>query len=221
MNDSLIDQAQNKVAIGDLATQRELDRIIPRERNYEPSEYVWNDGDAYWNVIRQSAMDFGLTDWSTDFYSDTVTSAVTNRVVSRFPTAGGELNSPHPNGGSSYGARHFLIMFWCQEQMTIPCWMGFVGTSSDVQLKFNGDIDAYNFGAGTDYYFNLEAVKGYNGLSFTSDTFMDGFVFEALLFDRLKSHWHDPNKPKNPQRKGYNTENGSGGPSATSIFTVE
>lgn len=213
-----IDQTRTlKTAIGDLSAKQVSDNLPKRTRDYVPIAYEWKGTGTYWMGVRQNTLATGVTDWENEFVTDTTTSSITGRVEFREATVGGELDSTHPGGSSSYGARFFKIMFYAFQPQTISCYISFAGSSADVQMKLNGQITPLAETAGVyNSFTNLDIPVGDNTLSFALDTSVDDFKFEALLFDGTNIQWVDPNAPRNPQRAGYVNSGGGGSTGADS-----
>lgn len=215
MKNSPTDQVRNSVAIGDLANQIELSKIQPKVAEYFGIEYDWDDFCPYWEVVRQSTIDSTLSDWEPEFYPDTTTSSVSNRVPSRLATAGGELNAAHYNGSDTAGARLFKLVVHSVDYETVPYFISTVGAgtgvSPDIQLKVNGSVTS--IASAGDAYGTLDLVPGYNVVVLMSDPGVDSFVFEALLFNGTHTRWQNPNKSRNPQRSG-SSDSDTGGTGA-------
>lgn len=211
---------QSSSLIGDLAAKVERQGIKPRE--YTPSKISneWKPVGTFYDCIQQNDVISTVADFETEFFPDTTTATITTRVRFRQITAGGELTLSSFNGSNTYGARFAKLIVYAEQPQSITCHIGFVGTSSSVQWKVNGEITTITGASDSEITINL--VPGYNFISFAMNEQTDGFQFRGLLFDGTTVQYVDPYDSLNPVREGYSSStSGSGSSSAGGLAPPE
>lgn len=122
-------------------------------------------------------------------------SVATDRVKFAKATVGGELQFQHIG---TYTGKRFKIAWESDAPQQIlahlsgyPAFTGAAG-AGDVQIKFNGRIEEYDFSSPASYYLQLDGIAGRNILviCFQYGPFYP--IFDARCFDGKKARWVDP-----------------------------